>query len=56
MEGTNEVGGVDGGFEFFSVELVSVGVDVSGFFSARVGLINVLEVFEVGVKRGSSVP
>ena len=29
VEGTNEVGGVDGGFESFSVEFISVGVLVS---------------------------
>jgi len=49
VEGTNEVGGVDGGLESFSVELISVGVDVTFFFTTGVGLIEVLEVFKVGV-------
>jgi len=49
VDGTNKVGGVDGGLEGFGVELISVGVLVTGLFTTGVGLINVFEVGEVGV-------
>lgn len=49
VEGTNEVGGIDGGLESFGVEFISVGVLVTGFFTTGAGLIKVLEVFFVGV-------
>jgi len=35
VEGTNEVGGIDGGLESFGVELISVGVLVTGFLTSR---------------------
>lgn len=49
VEGTNEVGGVDGGLEGFGVELISVGVDVTFFFSSGSGFVKIFEVFGVGV-------
>jgi hypothetical protein len=35
VDGTNEVGGIDGGLESFGVELISVGVDVTFLFTTR---------------------
>jgi len=49
VEGTNEVRGIDGGLESLGVELISVGVLVTGFLTAGAGVIEVLEVLKVGV-------
>jgi len=49
VEGTNEVGGVDGGLESFGVELISVSVLVTGLFTSRGSVIEVLEVSFVSV-------
>ena len=52
VKGTNEVGGIDGGFEFGGVELISVSVLVTGLGSSGGSLINILEVGFVSVGIG----
>jgi len=49
VDGSNEVGGIDGGLESFGVELISVGVDVTFLFTTGAGVIEVLEVSFVSV-------